>query len=385
MSRRGHQQPTSRLPADAMAIFPYLETSDLKPFGKKGGKISYINFQGKKMRIQMGTFDDPVSFPFGVSEPYTDDNQQSQNQYQAYQQNVQQMNYAQQPMPGQGWNTMGQQPQPGQVWNPMGQQQTSQPQTGKKTLRIQFNEDSAEYKMVDQFDKDVLQICSKNWPKWFNGLQKTVDQLTETYCRTLKLTDQEGKPVPPGVNSKLDVDSMEVRVYDGEDENDLDDKGNPKKIMYPGTIQDVTQKSGGRAVIEIMGIWFVGGKFGVCVRTKKINVFANMQDDEDDFAEDDNVELRARPADLVVKGNSSEPDDHDIPPFNSENGGSKKRTASQAGFVSEPPTKRSNVDPTQNTTGSIQPPTQQMIPNAAVSTQPGMILPGQTIMPPVQQ
>ncbi len=381
-NRRRQQQTTTRLPKDAMNAFPFMETSDLKPFGKKGGRISYLNFQGKKMRMQMGTFDDPVSFPFGISEPYSDDNQQQgQNQYQQYQQQPQQqpqqagygfpgqqqpMNYAQQPQPGQGWNTGGPQPLPGSAPG-------AAPMTGKKTLRVQFKEDTIEYKMVDKFDEEILKLCAKNWPRWFNGQQKTVEQLVETYTRSLKLKDQNGNPVPPGFGTKLDVDEVEVTVYAGDDdEKDLDENGDKKKIIYPGTIKDVTKRSGGRVVVEPMGIWFVGGRLGVSTYTKRINVFSNIQDDDDQFAEDENVEIRSRPADLVVKGSSSEsePDDTDVPPPSVASG--EKRTADHAGLLG-PNAKRQNLGLAQNGPAAA--------PNAG-PPQP-MVTPGQAILPPV--
>ena len=388
MSRR--QQPTTRLPLDAMNAFPFMESSDLKTFGKKGGRISYLNFQGKKLRIQMGKFDDPVSFPFGISEPYSEETQQQQgqNQYQQYQQQgfqqpqqqqqqqqqagygfpgQQPMNYSQQPQPGQGWNTTGPQPAPGPA-----------PMTGKKTLSIQFKEDSLEYKMIEKFDEEILKLCAKNWPKWFNGQQKTVEQLVETYSRSLKLKDQNGNPVPPRFGTKLDVEEVDVTVYAGEDEKETDESGLPKKIMYPGTVKDVTKRSGGRAVVEPMGIWFVGGRFGVSSYTKRICVFANLQDDDDEFAEDENVEMRSRPTNLVLKGSSSERDDDDVPNAATTANAGNKRTADQAGLL-DPKAKRQNLGLATGQPGQVS------VPNAGgqMATPTPMVTPGQAILPPV--
>lgn len=381
MSKR-QQQTTTRLPADAMSMFIYLDLSDLKPFGKKGCKINYINFQGKKLRLQMGTYDDPVTFPFGISEPYdNENNQQGGNQYQAYQQNFQHqqagygfsqqqpMSYAQQPQAGQGWNNpMGPQPSPGSA------QATS---TSKKTIRIQFKEDSVEYKMLEQFDKDILTLCSKNWPRWFKE-EKTVEQLVERYSRCLKLKDLDGNPVPAGFGTKLDLDEVDVEVYAGDDSNDTDENGKPTRIVYPGTVKDVTKRSGGKAVVEPMGIWHLGGKFGVTFRTKRISVFANLTNDDDGFADnDETVELRARPADFVVRG-TSELDDHDVPNVpNDIYSAGQKRSAEQAGIAAGNAQFNPRVPP-QPAPASFEP-QQFSQPNTPTQN----ISPGQAIMPPL--
>jgi len=372
MSVRRKRQTTTRLPADAIQIFQHLDLSDLKPFGKKGCKISYINLQNKGLRLQVGTYDNPVNFPFGVSEPYDENNQQGgQNSYQAYQQGFQaqggygfpqqQMNYAQQPQQGQGWNNpMGPQPLPGVP--------SVAPST-KKTLRIQFKEDSDEYRMLTKLDEDILKLCAKNWPRWFKD-EKTTAQLVERYSCALKLKDQSGNPVPPGLNTKLDIDDLDVEVYAGEDpDGKTDDSGNPLKIKYPGSVNDVTKRSGGRAVIEPMGVWFLGGKFGVTFRTKRISVFANLDDDEDGFVEDESVELRPRPDHLIMKGakGASEADDHDLPSdaHGSATTSGTKRTAEQAGLS----------QPSQPT----PPPQPFGQPNAPAQ----IVAPGQAILPPV--
>ena len=116
--------------------------------------------------------------------------------------------------------------------------------TGKKTLRIQFKEESIEYKMIEQFDKDILTLCSKNWPRWFNGQQKTVEQLVETYSRSLKLKDQNGNAVPPGFGTKLDLDEIDVSVFDGEDEADLDEMLSGFKILSRTRHEHTYEKQG---------------------------------------------------------------------------------------------------------------------------------------------
>lgn len=381
MSARRKRQTTTRLPADAMNIFQHLDLSDVKPYGKRGCKISYINLQNKGLRLQVGTCDNPVTFPFGVSEPFDENNQQGgQNSYQAYQQGFQaqagygfpqqQMNYAQQPQQGQGWNNpMGPQPLPGAA--PMAGAPTT-----KKTLRIQFKEDSDEYRMLEKWDEEILKLCAKNWPRWFKE-EKTTAQLVERYSCALKLKDQNGNPVPPGLGTKLDLDDLDVEIYAGEDpDGQTDESGNPLKIKYPGTVKDVTKRSGGRAVIEPVGVWFLGGKFGVTFRTKRISVFANFDDEEDGFVEEEPVEMRPRPDHLIMKGanGASEADGHDFPSeaHDGATTSGTKRTAEQAGLAQPPQA----TPPPQPSMTDRQPFAQ---PNAPVQ----IVAPGQAILPPM--
>lgn len=317
---------TTRLPADAIATFPHITATDLKPFGKKGGKIAYLDCQGTKLRLQFGSIKplSPITMPYGISEPYNEDQQgqyqpgfgqqQQQQQYGNHQQ--QQYGNHQQQM---GWNNMAPQPQPGQS-APGGFQP-------KKTMKIVIQEDSSEYAMVDALDQSILQLCSKNWPRWFKA-EKSVEQLVETYSRCLKLKNGEGDPVAPNVGTKVDVDEVVVSLYEGTNEVTKEDGSIVEEhIMYPGTVKDICKGSSGRAVVEIVGIWFVGGKFGVQFITRRVDVFLNGQGDEDQFADGGEVKYCERPANIKPRG-ASNVDDGDV----SDQEETHKRTAQDAGM-----------------------------------------------------
>lgn len=283
---------TSKTPEQVIPTLPEWHFGERKKYGQKG-KISYINHNNHKISMQWGSDKDKTKLkaPFGIS-VWTDEKDTNQAMPPGMQQMQQQ--YMNMMVPG----MQNMQGMPGM---PQQNMQMAQPAFGAKkepdrrNLDIAVPINSPLYEFANKADALLIQKGVENCKDWFeDDRQASEDTIADRLTRTV--SKQKGD-YNPTIRTKVDIKNLRVFKYI------VDADG--KKRVEPGKYEDVTRNVELVAVVEVMGVWIVGKKFGLSLKTTQVIVFPSSEDPAFNFQLSEDVEISSKAADH---------DDDDGPP-----------------------------------------------------------------------
>lgn len=248
--------------------------------GKFGavGEMWYISYQGKSIVVNMGSYDDHVSFPYGISDPYDPAKQ----------------------------NKQGTDPGAASMI-PQGAVVTAAAETDvaskKKNIRVVVNESQIEYKMAQAIDEALVNKISENSVEWLNikdtpagkAKPKSPEMILENYNFTVRNTNMKGEEVPPYFGVKVNPTGTNYLIYTG-----LDEETGTKRLHVRGTAEDVKTGSYGRIAVKIMGLYCVAKKWGISLIADSIDVFQSVIATDCGFGDADDIVIVDRPKGLHV-------------------------------------------------------------------------------------
>lgn len=166
------------------------------------------------------------------------------------------------------------------------------------------------YKVFDSLDEKLVQAGIDNSQPWFKKKKMTKDVINALYSPHIKVSkDKEtGEPnnkYPPTLKVKAPFksDQFEFDMYD-----------NHKTQIDPGNFVKVLTKGIKVAsLIECVGLWFAGGKYGCSWKIKQLKVEPSSQISGYSFVDDSDADDEAENADATrAPDNESEVEDSEV-------------------------------------------------------------------------
>lgn len=273
-----------------------------KPMGKQGGKSWELTYQGRNLEVTLGTHDEPVEFPFGITASYNERTASGNGSAAA--------------APPAGWNQAsgGTSVVPSN-WG-MGDPAKSAADVvddGTKSLRISFKEDSQVFKMyeaLETFVRNKIVEHNQQWRELPDGSKEIITSygIDFVYNTLVKTTNQKNEPVTPGVNLKVYKKTVKVNKWDGER-----DEESGKYIYDPATLDDVTAATCGRLSVGFSCIYFCAKKWGVQTFVNQITVFPGDEQNSIRLRDDDEIIMRTAPSGLSSSKRKREEEEEELP------------------------------------------------------------------------
>lgn len=245
------------------------------------GEIWYITYQGKGVLVTLGDYENYVTFPYGISEPYDAAKQGKQNAGDQF-----------------AANSMIPQ---GAVATAVGAE--SDTSYKKKNIRVVVNESQVEYRMAQAIDEFIVRKISENSIEWLNikdvgsikAKPKSPEMILENYTFTVRKVNMKGEEVPPYFGVKVNPTGTNYLIYTG-----VDPETGTKRLHTRGTDQDVKNGSYGRIAVKIQGLYYVGKKWGLSLVADSIDVFQSVVSTDCGFADSDDIVIVDRPQGLHI-------------------------------------------------------------------------------------
>lgn len=208
-------------PEELLTALPYITCSKAKSYKGAQKKVAYFNFRGCNPVVTLGSYESPVSIPFGVSEPYV---------------------------------PPGAQPPP------------VDPSTIKRmSMKVNFDEEQPECKVFSILDDRIIELAKSVYDSWDERKIKP-EEIRYNYNEVFKTENSKGESVPPGINLKVNDVHTNYTIYTGKTDN-----GKHRHIH--ARMSEVVNGSFGRIAVALRGIYFVARKWGLDLQVISVDVF----------------------------------------------------------------------------------------------------------------
>ena len=158
----------------------------------------------------------------------------------------------------------------------------------KYSLDLSFGGDSPKVtalkNKLEEIDSKVLDDSVTNSLNWFKKKKQTKEVSQALFTPAVKVAMSEGEPTdkyPPTFKAKLHYSNDKFRVLCFDQD---------KQPVNPDLNALITKGQSVRAIVQLVGLWFAGSKFGISYEVKQLKMNPSSTISTYAFAEDSDEE-----------------------------------------------------------------------------------------------